>query len=422
MNEKPKKLKILHLLSQRPDSTGSGIYIQAMLREAEARNHLNYLLAGIQADRLPVLDCISKSRCSFVQFGGGDISFQIVGMSDVMPYRSNRFCDLSDDNLSEYESSFGGKIKGIVHKFGPDIIHSHHLWILSSLARRLCPEVPVVATCHGSDLRQFQNCTNLQEKVLEGCSRLDAVMALSEAQKKEIERLYHLPADRLYVVGAGYNDRLFTQNLKPESSPVQLIYAGKLSNAKGVPWLLRALAKIDSPLWHLHLVGGGSGAEKERCLRLAQNLGRRVQVHGAVNQQELAAIMKRAHVFILPSFYEGLPLVVLEALASGCRLIANDLPGIREIFGNVQSRYISLVKTPRLHSLDTPLPEDEKIFEENLTIAIKDQISAALKQPQIDLSRMQNKMESFSWTGVFNRIQKVYDQTIESFESTSYPR
>ena len=55
-------------------------------------------------------------------------------------------------------------------------------------------------------------------------------------------------------------------------------YAGKLSNAKGVPWMLRALARIDNPTWPLHLVGGGSGEEKSDCLRLANELGGRVTV------------------------------------------------------------------------------------------------------------------------------------------------
>lgn len=419
MSEKPKNLKILHLISQRPDSTGSGIYLQAMLRMAEANRHQNYLLAGIQSDKLPVLDNISEARCSFINFGGRDISFQIVGMSDVMPYQSNRFSDLSEQDLVEYENSFGNKVKNIVKKYSPDIIHSHHLWILSSLVRRLCPDVPIVATSHGSDLRQFQKCKNLQEKVLNGCSRLDAVFALSQAQKKEIERLYHLPSEMVYVVGAGYDDRIFSQNSKPPPGPIQLVYAGKLSNAKGVPWLLRALAKIETPAWQLHLVGGGSGAEKENCMKLANDLGRRVQIHGAVNQRELAAIMKQSHVFILPSFYEGLPLVVLEALASGCRIIANDLPGIKEILGEVQSDYISLVKTPRLHSLDTPFPEDEKTFEVSLTNSLKEQIVAAVKQPQIDLSPLQSTIASFSWARVFNRVQNVYYKAINSFEAKS---
>jgi glycosyltransferase involved in cell wall biosynthesis len=107
----------------------------------------------------------------------------------------------------------------------------------------------------------------------------------------------------------------------------------------------------------------------------------------------------------------------LEALASGCRIIANDLPGIKEVLGEVQSEYISLVKTPRLHSLDTPFPEDEKTFEENLTNRLKAQIAAAVKQPQIDLSPLQKTIASFSWPRVFSRVQNVYHEAIEFFEA-----
>jgi glycosyltransferase involved in cell wall biosynthesis len=336
-------------------------------------------------------------------------------MSDVMPYRSKRFCDLGGDEIAEYENSFAKKLKTVVKHFKPDIIHSHHLWLLSSLARRICPDLPMVTTCHGSDLRQFQNCLHLQKKVLRGCRRLDAVITLSEAQKKEIRRLYDLPSNKLHVVGAGYNDGLFSQDEKPEPNPVQLVYAGKLSNAKGVPWLLRVLARIDAPTWRLHLVGGGSGPEKENCLQLAQNLGERVRIHGAVNQPELAAIIKQSHVFVLPSFYEGLPLVVLEALAGGCRIVANDLPGIKEILGNMNADYISLIRTPRLQTLDAPFPEEEKLFEDRLENILRVQMAAAVNQPQLDLSPIKGKLGSFSWASVFDRVQRVYFEAIRSF-------
>ena len=410
-----KRLKILHLLSQRPDSTGSGIYIQAMLREARARNHSNYLLAGIQADNMPVLDCIADASCSYVQFGGRDISYQIVGMSDVMPYRSMRFCDLDANKLLEYENSFAVKIKNAVNEFKPDIIHSHHLWLLSALAKRLCPDLPIVASCHGSDLRQFQQCPHLQNIVLSGCSKLDAVMALSKAQKYEIGQLYGLPPHKIHVVGAGYNDALFKQEAKPDPNPIQLVYAGKLSNAKGVPWLLRALSKIGWPAWQLHLVGGGSGSEKEDCLRLARNFGKRVQIHGAVDQRELAGILRQAHIFTLPSFYEGLPLVVLEALACGCRIVANNLPGTQEILGGAAVAYISLVRTPRLQTLDAPFAEEENAFEERLAAALRLQMAAAAKQPQLDLSALQAKLDAFSWSNVFERVQRVYIASIGNF-------
>jgi glycosyltransferase involved in cell wall biosynthesis len=407
-------MNILHLLSQRPDSTGSGIYIQAMLREAAARGHDNSLLAGIPRDQPAALDCIAEEQCAFVRFGGEDVAFPIVGMSDVMPYPSARFCDLSADDLAAYEASFARRLQQVLERVTPDLIHSHHLWIVSALVRRRVPGIPMVTTCHGSDLRQFQNCPHLQERVLRGCRRVDAVMALSETQKADIVRLYALPEEKVFVVGAGYNERLFAQEGKPAPEPVQVVYAGKLSRAKGVPWLLRALSTISTPPWQLHLVGGGSGEEKAQCLALAQQLGDRLRVHGAVSQQALAAIMKSAHIFVLPSFYEGLPLVVLEALASGCRIVATDLPGVAELLGSVRADFISLVETPRLVHIDQPLKEDERPFERNIAGALRAQIEAAARRPDIDLAPVKAKLESYTWSGVFRKVQAVYAMVLKA--------
>lgn len=408
------KLKILHLISQRPDSTGSGTYLQAMLQESAARSHNNFLVAGIQSDSSVQLDCIDQEQCMFVEFFKADISYHIAGMSDVMPYKSTRFGDLSQDELHEYENAFAKILKGAVNTFKPDIIHSHHLWIMSSLARQLFPEIPMVTSCHGSDLRQFQNCPHLQKRVLRGCRRLDAVMALSQTQKKEIMRLGILAPEKIFVVGAGYNDALFTLSPKPEPNPVQLVYAGKLSKAKGVPWFLHALSMIDSPAWRLHLVGGGSGEEKDSCLMLARELGKQVFVHGAISQKDLAEIMKQSHILVLPSFYEGLPLVVLEGLVSGCRIIATELPVIREILGDVQADFINLVKTPRLRFLDQPCYEDENVFEQNLAQALQTQIYAACQRPEIDLSLIQDKIASWTWAGIFKKVQDVYFRVIKT--------
>ncbi len=402
------KLKILHILSQRPDSTGSGIYLQAMLREAVAAGHTNFLVAGIQSDQSIALDCIDSDRCCFVNFYQSDVSYPIVGMSDRMPYASSKFCDLSTGQLDEYKRAFRVKIKEVVTKFRPDVIHCHHLWIVTALARRLFPEIAMVATCHGSDLRQFQNCAHLQADVLAGCGRLDAVMALTQAQKRDIIDRYGLAAAQVHVVGAGYNDALFFMERKPDPKPVQLVYAGKLSRAKGVPWLLRALAQIQTPDWQLHLVGGGSGPEKSECLGLAQQLGKRVVAHGPVSQAGLATIMQQAHIFVLPSFYEGLPLVALEGLASGCRIVTTALPGIQELFQGVNSDLISRVQLPRLRALDQPFQEDQAGFEQRLKSALQAQIRAASQCPQIDLRPIQKQLDAFRWQAIFQNVQSVY--------------
>ena len=403
-----KELKILHLLSQRPDSTGSGIYVQAMIREAAACGYDNYLIAGVHSDGCDDTDCIEPDKSVFVNFHHADVSYHIPGMSDVMPYESTRFCDLSEAALNEYEKAFSQTLQNAVYKFKPDIIHSHHLWIVSSLARQLFPNIPMVTTCHGSDLRQFQNCPHLQEKVLLGCRKIDVVMALSEAQKNDINRFYNRAAEKIIVTGAGYNDSLFYLDTKPNPDPVQLVYAGKLSNAKGVPWLLRALQSISTPAWQLHLLGSGSGEEKEHCLMLAKALGEKVHIHGALPQKSLAEIMRHSHILLLPSFYEGLPLVILEGLASGCRIVTTDLPGTREILGGFHTDMISLVRTPRLRYTDQPYHEDEYSFEQNLKKAIWQQMNAASKCAQIDLSPIQHKLDSYTWTGIFKKVREAY--------------
>ncbi|QTA83529.1 Glycosyltransferase family I N-terminal domain-containing protein [Desulfonema limicola] len=403
-----KKLKILHLLSQRPDSTGSGIYIQAMIRESEAWGHENFLVAGVQADHCTETFCLTQDRHFFVNFNAGGLLYNIPGMSDVMPYKSSRFCDLSEKQIEEYENAFSKTLKKAVERFEPDIIHSHHLWIVTSLAKRLFPEIPLITSCHGSDLRQFQNCLHLRKKVLSGCSQIDFVIALSKIQKKEIIRLYDLCSEKIIVAGAGYNDRLFHVSTKPAPYPVQMVYAGKLSNAKGLPWFLRALGTISSPAWQLHLIGSGTGHEKENCLNLAHKLGNRVVIHGPLSQENLAEIMRQSHILVLPSFYEGLPLVILEGLASGCRIAATMLPGTKEILEDFNADFISLIKIPRLRFIDQPYEEDEKLFEENIRDAVLHQINETLRCPQIDLSSVQDKIDSFTWTGIFKKVQDVY--------------
>ena len=403
-----KTFKILHLLSQRPDSTGSGIYIQAMMREARAWGDDNFLVAGVCSEKADDAVFIEHEDAVFVNFNCAEIAYQIPGMSDVMPYESARFCDLSEMDLRNYQRAFTQALRRTTQKFTPDIIHSHHLWIVSALVRKLLPNIPMVTSCHGSDLRQFQNCTHLQEMVLEGCRGINHILALTAAQKSEIIRLYGLPPERITVVGAGYNDSMFYLDQKPRSTPVQLVYAGKLSNAKGVPWFLQALQSIDAPAWELHLLGGGSGEEKAHCLRLADKLGEKIHVHGALPQAQLATIVRRSHILVLPSFYEGLPLVVLEGLASGCRIVVTDLPGTREILGDLDSDFITMVPTPRLHAIDQPFQQDEELFEQNLKDALQQQIVAAAKHPQIDLAPIRTKLDAYTWSGIFKQVRDVY--------------
>jgi len=118
--------------------------------------------------------------------------------------------------------------------------------------------------------------------------------------------------------------------------------------------------------------------------------------------------MRHSHILVLPSFYEGLPLVILEGLASGCRIVATDLPGTKEILGSFDTDFITLVKTPRLRFTDQPYREDENSFEQNLKKALWQQIKAASRCAQLDLSPIQEKLDSYTWAGIFKKVREAY--------------
>jgi len=400
-------MKILHLLSQRPDSTGSGIYLQAMLEQAASRGHTNALIAAGDAEDPPDIYRLKAEPNRLVHFNTGNLNFALPGMSDVMPYPSSRFQDLDDEQLAEYERSFLSTAIELIRQFKPDLIHSHHLWLLSSLIKTHFPATPMTVSCHGSDLRQFQLCPHLQERAASGCRTIEKIFALTTHQKRAITQLYGVPEKAISIAGAGFNDSIFNlQRRHPPEIPT-FLYCGKLSRSKGVPMLLQALAKINRREWHLHLVGSGSGQEFETCLALAQKLGDRVTVHGSIQQQELADLLRSTHIFILPSLYEGLPLVILEALACGCKVIATSLPGCLEIGRCIDESLISYVPLPKLFNIDTLYPEDEENFIHNLEGAILSSLDTAVSS-NISPQTIKESLAPFTWQNIFLEIEKQY--------------
>lgn len=100
-----------------------------------------------------------------------------------------------------------------------------------------------------------------------------------------------------------------------------ILFAGRLHPQKDPLLLIRAFATLNQPHTHLLIAGDGelAGAVRAEINRLG--LGERVTMLGAITQEELAQLHRIAHVFVSCSAYEGLPLVVLEALASGTPVV-----------------------------------------------------------------------------------------------------
>lgn len=410
--QKEKTMKILHLLSQHPESTGSGYYIQNVIKEAALQGHDNYLLSG-SSGKKHIPDSLPVSAHAEVEFGRPPLDFAIAGMSDVMPYPSSQFKKLSGTKLTRYIEAWTDGIHRAVAMSYPELIHSHHLWIMTSLAKQLYPEIPMVASCHSTDLRQFELCPQHRELVLKGCLGAERVLSLSRQQQDQIVQVYGIDRQKTTLVGGGFDAERFSASRSagpPTPPPVEILYGGKLSYAKGVKWLLESIREIPKANYRLHLAGSGSGPEAEECERLARELSPTVHLHGRLDQEQFASLLARCHVFILPSFYEGLPLVVLEALASGCRVVTTDLPGCKELLGKASDDLVRWVRLPELATIDTPKKEDEELLKKRLKSAIKAVVLQTQAAPHPLTAEVDELLAERSWPRVFAKIEKAYQE------------
>ena len=198
--------------------------------------------------------------------------------------------------------------------------------------------VPCVVKLHGSDLNVIAKLPGPRRWLRAMLPRAAGVVAVSRALAAEA-RAFGVAEDRVHVVMNGVDadtfrpgDRLAARRALglPDDAFIAL-YVGNLKTTKGVLDLIAAFDRIAARHSSLHLavVGGGenAGALKE----LAAKWPGRITAPGARPLAEVAQWMTACDVLTLPSWAEGTPNVVLEALASGRRVVASKVGGIPDL-------------------------------------------------------------------------------------------
>ena len=415
-------MKILSITAQKPHSTGSGTYLTELIRAFDRMGHQQAVVCGIYPD--DSVDFPEGVACYPVFFSKKQaanllaapckaqgalfdtLPFPVVGMSDIMPYESTRYRDLTPEMVSQFEDAFTGAVSRAVDDIDPDLIICHHLFLLTSLVRKHFPERRVIGISHGTDLRQMVNCDNLREMVRPYIAKLDTALALHDEQRAQIMDLFGLGESKVAVIGSGYNDSLFNTEGRMErkpGDPVRICYAGKISRPKGVPEMLAALSRLaedaDVPPFELTMAGG---CQDEALKGALDELPAYAAWLGQIPQPALAELLRRTDVFVLPSYFEGLPLVLIEAMASGAVPVSTDLPGVKDWIGaNVSRPNVIYVPMPEMKSIDEPTEASRSAFTDGLAAVLKNAIlgfeSGALPDPLPDTS-------AITWDGVAARI------------------
>jgi glycosyltransferase involved in cell wall biosynthesis len=389
--------------------TGSGVLVSELWRSGLRANDKHWLIcAGYPGDDWAAdfgrpCDVITFSCGSDL----GQLPFAVPGMSDAMPYPAARYRDLRPDQVREFVEAFRHVSLTAVARFAPDLVHIHHLWVLTALAAYM--PVPCCVTVHGTDLRQATSAAMHGHWVLDGIPSVSHVFCVSRDMAAEARSMYQIPAGRVSVLGNGFNDRIFRidgRSLRRDRGIV--LCAGKFVGWKGFVYAVRASAQTDFP-HELVILGDGPAQERRAVADEADRLGVRVFMPGHLPQEDVARWMRSAEVFLLSSIREPFGLVLLEAMACGCRVVAAEEGGPRDIISP------DLVATG-LASLVRPLgpgsAQDEARYVADLAAALDAQLARGCDQET--RAAIAASVVSQTWDNVYQTMRSTYERLTES--------
>jgi teichuronic acid biosynthesis glycosyltransferase TuaC len=210
---------------------------------------------------------------------------------------------------------------------------------VASIALARLIGVPAVVKVHGTDMNTVAKLPGPRLWLRTTLPHAAAVVAVSRALADEVRAL-GVDGDRIAVVMNGVDAKLFHPRDRaaarkelglPSGDQRIILYVGNLKRDKGVLDLAGAFDRIapKQPNVHLAVVGGGEG--KAQLEELAKRHPGRVTLPGKRPLAEVPIWMGACDVLTLPSWAEGTPNVVMEALASGRRVVASSVGGIPDL-------------------------------------------------------------------------------------------
>ena len=316
-------MKILRVAQRLyPDSKGGGQYhVHVMSRDQAAMGHDVTVLTTRVDPSLPRIE--ETNGYTVVRVDPG---FSVAG-NDVSPSVARYLWNAGAD---EY-----------------DVIHAHsHLYFATNLAalKRRLGDLPLAITNHGlysqsAPERVFR--WYLKTLGRWTFNQADVVFCYTEVDKERVRELG--VSSRIEVVPNGIDTERFTpdgsgSDLIDADSPV-VLFVGRFTDGKR-PWLaIEAFEKVleEVPEAELYLCGDGGLREELEAQVRELGIQSSVTFLGHVPYDEMPNVYRSGDVLVLPSRAEGVPRTVLEAMASGTRVVVSELEHVKLVLGDADS-------------------------------------------------------------------------------------
>ncbi len=309
------------------------------------------------------------------------------------------------------------------------VIHTHSTSGLTAAVPRRIVRAPVVSHVHGTTYSAATpvvmsfgetrmgyshwrvSTSYLRERAL--WSSADRVAAVSSSVVADLESRYHVEPDDIRLVYNGVDPGLFKPVPPLESIggvPIEgkqvILYVGHFGLRKGLPFLIRAMKRVaaESSDAILVCIGGippwlphGKYLAYLRQLVGEQGLEGKVVFSERVDQDKLPRIYSSASLFVLPSYYEAFPKVLIEAMACEKAVITTDLGGTRDsVEDGVNGFLVPYANPPELADRMVRLLQDDKLSR------------------QMGRNGRQKVLGNFTWQAVSERIDAIYEELLSN--------
>jgi colanic acid/amylovoran biosynthesis glycosyltransferase len=369
-------VKVAYIVNQYPKVSHSFIRREILAVERYGISVLRIAMRGWDATVVDPADESERNSTRHVlQRGAWVLLRSLLVMFVKSPSRfirtflvANRMSLVSDQSIIRHWIYFAEAcvVAEWVLDFGATHLHAHfgtNSTDVAMLASSLTG-IPYSFTAHGSAEIDRARSIALKDKI-EGAAFVAAVCSFGRSQ------LYrwvgHEHWSKIHVVPCGLDEKFLEPPPQPYNDSASLVCVGRLSIEKGHFLLLDALRLVLDAGYRCELVLAGDGelrgAIEKRIARL--QLPDHVRITGWISGEQVREEILRARALVLPSFIEGLPVVIMEAMAMSRPVIATYVGGIPELVLNDETGW--LVPAGDVNSLARAMQDSLSASPEALT-------------------------------------------------------